>query len=201
MIYLIDTPEEPLISNNVKLTFWVKCNTRRPERTHHCSICQICVLRMDHHCAWISNCVGQFNHKYYILFLIYTSLLTWMMAIINSLAIISLTVDDVKVWSLEAAYYELSGVTSFVICALTTNLAIYQTKMISLDRTTLEDLTNQFDKNKIRSLQNAELIMGERVVFTKNGCIGFFITVMTSFWWLPTSPKFHSTRPRRAILG
>jgi hypothetical protein len=124
-----------------------------------------------------------------------------MMAIINSLAIISLIVDDVYFWSLEASYYEISGVTSLVICALTTNLAIYQTKMISLDRTTLEDLTNQFDKNKIRNLQNAELVMGKRVVFTKNGCIGFIITVMTSFWWLPTSPRFQSIKPNKAILG
>ena len=43
--------------------FCQKCKFVKPLRTHHCSVCNACVLVMDHHCMWTNNCIGLHNYK------------------------------------------------------------------------------------------------------------------------------------------
>mmetsp|Transcript_6284 Transcript_6284/g.6990 ORF Transcript_6284/g.6990 Transcript_6284/m.6990 type:complete len:454 (-) Transcript_6284:3916-5277(-) len=62
---------------NTRETFCKKCNTRRPPRCHHCSICHRCILQFDHHCVWLNNCVGYNNHRVFLLTLLYLSVGCW----------------------------------------------------------------------------------------------------------------------------
>lgn len=45
-----------------------ECKVIKTARSRHCSICNQCVERFDHHCPWINNCVGVKNHNAFMLF-------------------------------------------------------------------------------------------------------------------------------------
>ena len=49
----------------------IKCQSYRPPKAHHCRVCNRCVQKMDHHCPWIGNCVGEHNLKLFCQFLFY----------------------------------------------------------------------------------------------------------------------------------
>ncbi|XP_062237333.1 palmitoyltransferase ZDHHC12-B-like isoform X1 [Platichthys flesus] len=46
------------------------CLLQQPMRAKHCQSCQHCVRRFDHHCPWIENCVGERNHRWFIVYLL-----------------------------------------------------------------------------------------------------------------------------------
>jgi len=53
------------------LKFCNLCKGFKAPRAHHCRKCRRCIMKMDHHCPWINNCVGHKNHKSFTLFLIF----------------------------------------------------------------------------------------------------------------------------------
>ncbi|CAF2622536.1 unnamed protein product [Rotaria sp. Silwood2] len=110
-------------NNKVNGDGWTVCNrcdTYRPARSHHCRICKRCVRRLDHHCPWINNCVGEFNQKYFILFLFYIGVTSiYVLAfVIWSLIVFSQKNDSLIVHSIiicvESCLFGLFVITIFV---------------------------------------------------------------------------------------
>lgn len=52
------------------LRFCHTCNILRPPLCSHCRRCDNCVFDFDHHCYWVGNCIGQRNHKAFVVFLL-----------------------------------------------------------------------------------------------------------------------------------
>ncbi|XP_041854880.1 palmitoyltransferase ZDHHC12-A [Melanotaenia boesemani] len=46
------------------------CLLQQPMRAKHCQTCKRCVRRFDHHCPWIENCVGERNHRWFVVYLL-----------------------------------------------------------------------------------------------------------------------------------
>merc|ERR1719316_1165776 len=72
---LMGQPRERYVLMNgvtIKQKWCRTCKIYRPPRSKHCSFCNNCVLRFDHHCTWLGNCVGLNNYRYFVT-LIYTA--------------------------------------------------------------------------------------------------------------------------------
>ncbi|XP_022938163.1 protein S-acyltransferase 24-like [Cucurbita moschata] len=46
------------------------CKIVRPLRAKHCATCNRCVEQFDHHCPWVSNCIGKKNKWDFFIFLV-----------------------------------------------------------------------------------------------------------------------------------
>lgn len=73
-----------------------KSGAIKPDRSHYDSMTKRIVLKMDHYCPWVANCIGYGNYKFFVLFLFY--------AVCYCLSIVSIgAVPFLKVWSDNAS--------------------------------------------------------------------------------------------------
>mmetsp|Transcript_8015 Transcript_8015/g.19284 ORF Transcript_8015/g.19284 Transcript_8015/m.19284 type:complete len:707 (+) Transcript_8015:488-2608(+) len=166
------------------------CNVWKPDRTHHCSICRRCVLNMDHHCPWINNCVGFYNRKFFMLFVVYAWLCLMMVCVFGFVIVLD------KVWrylsvisphngpgfAVAGGLYNLVEARHVLMvlgqCGATllgctlTNFMKFHVRLISENYTTIENLERdegQKSKYDVGVRRNWEQVFGSNVLT----------------WWIP----------------
>ncbi|XP_015226516.1 PREDICTED: palmitoyltransferase ZDHHC2 isoform X3 [Cyprinodon variegatus] len=58
-------------TNSGAIRFCDRCQLLKPDRCHHCSVCDKCILKMDHHCPWKG--LPDTQAKFHILFLFFSA--------------------------------------------------------------------------------------------------------------------------------
>ncbi|KAF9646143.1 zf-DHHC-domain-containing protein [Thelephora ganbajun] len=115
----------------------------KPPRTHHCSACRKCVLKYDHHCPWIGQCVGARNHKFFLQFVFWASLFcAWTFSTL--LGFVALPRNHENLDTLKIVIIILTGLFGlFTLTMLGTHM-----RLILLNMTTVEQMRVQDVKER-----------------------------------------------------
>eukprot|EP00033_Pygsuia_biforma_P004678 GCRY01005128.1.p1 GENE.GCRY01005128.1~~GCRY01005128.1.p1 ORF type:complete len:268 (+),score=39.78 GCRY01005128.1:281-1084(+) len=103
-------------------------------RSKHCHFCRTDITRFDHHCRWMAACIGQHNHRLFLLYLHFQLLLFVFSA---SLAVV-IVVRSAFAYPLHDASLCFFGFTSVVFAIFVLMLLRLQYTLVLLGMTTYE---------------------------------------------------------------
>lgn len=140
----------------------------KPDRTHHCSQCHRCVLKMDHHCDWVGNCIGFYNYKYFLNTLFFASLST-IIIVFTSRRVVTVALDVDTVPAGRAIFIVIAYVLACVLALVITLFFCFHLWLTTNQYTTIEyrekrsssDLFKKRSPYDLGTYRNLQAVLGE----------------------------------------
>ncbi|KAH8055936.1 glutathione gamma-glutamylcysteinyltransferase [Aureococcus anophagefferens] len=124
----------------------------KPPRAHHDSVTNRCIVKMDHYCPWTNNAIGVRNHKFFILFILYTFLLcAYALLILFSLAMEAGGPAGFELAKLSTIAVTFAALLFglFTACMLGDQWSVLRTNVAKIDRLKGEETECASDVNEV----------------------------------------------------